>query len=34
MEVWELAILVMVTVGFFLLIMSAALYARLKKEDE
>ena len=34
MEVGEIAILVMITVGFFWLIMYAALYARSKKEDE
>ena len=34
MEVWEIAILAMITVGFFWLIMYAAQYARSKKEDE
>ena len=34
MEVWEIAILVMITVGFFWLIMYAAQYARSKQEDE
>lgn len=34
MEFWEIAILVMITVGFFWLIMYAASYARSKKEDE
>ena len=34
MELWEIAILVMITIGFFWLIMYAAQYGRSKKEDE
>ena len=34
MELWEILILVMITVGFFWLIMYAAQYARSKQEDE
>ena len=34
MELWEILILVMITVGFFWLIMYAARYARSKQEDE
>jgi len=34
MELWEIFILVMITVGFLWLIVYAAQYARSKQEDE
>ena len=34
MKMWEIGILVMITVGFFWLIMYAAQHARSKQEDE